>query len=60
MDVVADSSTRLNFVFRKIVDSNVADVSDAGMVYYVLTGDERGPRQAPFIPEWESPRNGPP
>jgi hypothetical protein len=27
------SDERLNFVFRKIVDSNVADVSDAGMVY---------------------------
>jgi hypothetical protein len=30
----------LNFVFSKIVDSNVGDVSDAGMVYYILTGDE--------------------
>lgn len=31
---------RLNFVFDKIKDSNVGDVSDAGMVYYILTGDE--------------------
>jgi hypothetical protein len=36
---VADS--RLSFVYDRIVDSNVADVSDAGMVYYVVTGDER-------------------
>jgi hypothetical protein len=30
----------LSFVYDRIVDSNVANVSDAGMVYYVVTGDE--------------------
>lgn len=34
------SDPRLNFVFDKIEDSRVGDVSDAGMVYYLLTGDE--------------------
>jgi hypothetical protein len=34
------TDTRLNFVYDRIVDSNVADVSDAGMMYYILTGDE--------------------
>jgi hypothetical protein len=41
MDVVVDSpDKRENFVFDKIKDSNVGDVSDAGMMYYLLTGDE--------------------
>jgi hypothetical protein len=30
------------------------------MVYYVLTGDERGPRQAQTIPEWSPPGTVPP
>jgi hypothetical protein len=34
------SDKRENFVFDKIKDSNVGDVSDAGMMYYLLTGDE--------------------
>jgi hypothetical protein len=34
------SDSRLSFVYDRIVDSNVADVSDAGMVYYIVTGDE--------------------
>jgi hypothetical protein len=45
VDVADSADEGLNFVFSKIVDSNVGDVSDAGMVYYILTGDDTDPNK---------------